>query len=83
MKMSFTSHNPKDENNLKEETQYACQACFLSDLVDANQIVFCEGCDIGVHQKCYGITDLNSSFYCQKCTDAASDLEKAAGRLSI
>lgn len=26
-----------------------------SDKDDANEIVFCERCDVAVHQKCYGV----------------------------
>lgn len=83
-RLSFASWDPNDENNNLDEIKVACQACFLSDLVDANQIVFCDSCEIGVHQKCYGITDLEPQFLCQKCTDLRNDLSVGSGgRLSI
>ena len=36
---------------------------------DRNRMVFCDGCDICVHQTCYGITTIPSgSWKCRTCT---------------
>ena len=35
--------------------QFSCSCCFLTDYDSLNPIVYCEICDTGVHQKCYGI----------------------------
>jgi GMP synthase PP-ATPase subunit len=72
-KQSFESNHIDEPNNDITEVKYCCQACFYSDLVESNPIVFCEGCDAGVHQRCYGISDLEASFYCQKCLDKQAD----------
>jgi len=73
--------DPKDENNDLAEIEFCCQACFYSDLVESNPIVICDDCEIGVHQKCYGITDLEGAFLCQKCQDIKQDQKNI--RLSV
>ena len=44
--------------------------CFLrSQCTDSNPIVFCDGCDIGVHKCCYGIRDIpEGDWLCRKCS---------------
>ena len=37
------------------EIPFACSCCFLSDFDNLNPIVYCDQCDTGCHQKCYGI----------------------------
>lgn len=49
------------------ESPYTCQCCFLSYYENTNPIVYCDMCDSGVHQKCYGILDLDDPFFCDLC----------------
>ena len=37
------------------EEEALCAVCAEGHSVDANVIVFCERCDLAVHQLCYGI----------------------------
>ena len=60
-------------NNLLEEAPFACQICFYSDLDHLNPVVYCDTCEMGVHQYCYGIADLEQRFVCQKCQDYDRD----------
>lgn len=49
----------------------ACDICLDDDFNDENPIVYCDGCDICVHQGCYGITDAEMAhdhWYCKRCT---------------
>ena len=40
-----------------------------SQCTDSNPIVFCDGCDIGVHKCCYGIRDIpEGDWLCRKCS---------------
>lgn len=49
------------------EAPYACHCCYLSDFDLANSIVYCDSCDGGAHQRCYGIEDMEEAFYCDLC----------------
>ncbi len=35
-----------------------CAICCSGRSVDPNLIVFCERCDIAVHQQCYGVVEI-------------------------
>ncbi|TNV86938.1 hypothetical protein FGO68_gene7391 [Halteria grandinella] len=49
------------------ESPYTCMCCYLSYYDNLNPIVYCDYCDSGVHQRCYGIEDLDEPFFCDKC----------------
>ncbi|CDW88513.1 phd zinc finger-containing protein [Stylonychia lemnae] len=78
---SYNCINPSDESNNMKEVKFCCKACFYSDLVDANPIVICEICELGVHAKCYGIQDLIEQFFCDKCKHQRADEKNL--RLSV
>ncbi|BDA44710.1 probable peregrin at C-terminar half [Coccomyxa sp. Obi] len=42
----------------KEDEEALCAVCSGGLSVAPNYIVFCERCDVAVHQHCYGITDI-------------------------
>lgn len=57
LRKSFEPENEfefKVANN-EAEVPFSCSCCFLTDYDSLNPIVYCEICDTGVHQKCYGI----------------------------
>ena len=37
-----------------------CDVCRSPDSEEANEMVFCDNCNICVHQACYGITNIPS-----------------------
>ena len=41
-----------------EEDEAYCAVCGDGASVEPNQIVFCERCDVAVHQGCYGIGEI-------------------------
>lgn len=46
-----------------------CVVCFDGQSPETNPIVFCDRCDLAVHQGCYGIVELPSNeFYCDRCS---------------
>lgn len=47
-----------------------CTVCRRKDSNDVNQIVICDGCDVAVHQECYGIGPLpDGAWMCDPCSD--------------
>ncbi|CEF65763.1 Zinc finger, PHD-type domain and Zinc finger, FYVE/PHD-type domain and Zinc finger, RING/FYVE/PHD-type domain and Zinc finger, PHD-finger domain-containing protein [Strongyloides ratti] len=44
-----------------------CEVCRDYDSDEDDKIVFCDKCDKGFHQHCYGILDVNDVFICNPC----------------
>lgn len=45
-----------------------CDICTLSDTKSENELIFCQGCGLCVHQECYGVPYVRDDFWmCRKC----------------
>jgi len=45
-----------------------CMVCFDGSSTENNEIVFCDGCNVAIHQACYGLPEVpEGDFYCEKC----------------
>ncbi|VDO12321.1 unnamed protein product, partial [Brugia timori] len=45
-----------------------CDICRQPDCEEDDKIIFCDGCNVGVHQSCYGLDSVPSDeWLCQKC----------------
>ena len=50
-----------------------CDVCRSPDAEDNNEMVFCDNCNICVHQACYGITSIPSGeWLCRPCKELGS-----------
>uniref|UniRef100_A0A834RCY3 Protein Jade-1 n=1 Tax=Sarcoptes scabiei TaxID=52283 RepID=A0A834RCY3_SARSC len=58
--------NPNNSQSLEDTT--VCDVCKNPDAEDGNEMVFCEICNICVHQACYGILEIpEGDWFCRAC----------------
>lgn len=62
-----------DESSGTAEDDEVCALCNKPDSKTGNQILFCDGCDLAVHQKCYGVPRIpRGDWLCKDCSQAPS-----------
>lgn len=68
MVMNEKTNVMKQRHLVNTEDDY-CYVCGGEDTEDKNKIVYCEGCNITVHQKCYGMNELEEGedWFCLNC----------------
>ena len=52
-----------------EEDDEVCAVCLEGDSYEGNQILFCDRCNVPVHQLCYGVNDVpEGDYFCSACS---------------
>lgn len=52
------------------EDESVCAVCFDGEVQHNNNIVFCDSCDVAVHQFCYGVAEIppgDDPWFCRRC----------------
>lgn len=63
------SETLEDEDEDEDEEDVACVVCSKPESRPPNQILFCDGCDMAVHQKCYGVARIpKDDWLCNDCS---------------
>lgn len=72
------------EEQINMDMEAVCNICVDGDVTPGNQILFCESCNVPVHQRCYGIASIPSGdYYCVACRNLGRDKQPTRQPLSI
>ncbi|ETP49934.1 hypothetical protein F442_04642 [Phytophthora nicotianae P10297] len=62
----------------QKEDDECCSVCLESESYDDDPIVFCDGCNVAVHQFCYGIRVVpKDKWFCDVCTETRAGVNEA------
>ncbi|CAI5723356.1 unnamed protein product [Hyaloperonospora brassicae] len=66
----------EDENDTIDDG--TCVVCFDGQSPETNPIIFCDRCELAVHQRCYGMAKVPSNeFICDRCLATKDGLDPA------
>ncbi|THV50710.1 hypothetical protein BGAL_0139g00050 [Botrytis galanthina] len=73
-----TSRSIDDGYYEDDDEGAVCEICTKPDSVAPNKIIFCDGCPLIVHQKCYSVPKIpEGDWFCKKCQKARVAAEAA------
>lgn len=60
--------------SIEYDEDISCDVCRMPECEDGNEIVFCDICDVAVHQACYGVQNVPvGSWVCKPCAQLLSN----------
>lgn len=74
------------EEGAEEDDEEVCSICKRPDSKPPNEIIFCDGCDMAVHQKCYNVPAIpEGDWLCRTCSqeDALVSQTNGQGKASL
>lgn len=70
----------------EEEDDEVCEICLKPDSKAPNEIIFCDNCDLGYHQKCHNVPTIpEGDWLCKNCSqeDISKTPQKAASSPAV
>jgi origin recognition complex subunit 4 len=68
------------EDDDEEEEEEVCSICKKPHSKPPNEIIFCDGCDMAVHQKCYNVPTIpEGDWLCRSCSQEDALVSQAIG----
>ncbi|TDH65301.1 hypothetical protein CCR75_008546 [Bremia lactucae] len=65
------THTNQKEVDFEHKDDGCCAVCLERESYDDDLILFCDGCNVGVHQFCYGILSVpDAEWFCAVCSVA-------------
>ena len=60
--------SPLSAAGIEFDDGIACNVCFALEGEDGNEMIFCDACDVCVHQACYGVQTIpDGDWLCRTC----------------
>ena len=76
MRERRAAEDQEKQKRLELDMDAVCCICNDGEVTPDNQIIFCESCDVPVHQHCYGVDKIPSEdYYCLACKFLGRDKE--------
>lgn len=73
-------HSVEEDSDSDGEEDVPCAICHTQGSEEPNEIVFCEGCNLAVHQECYGIPVVpEGDWFCEDCLPEEQEEENDEG----
>lgn len=70
---TLVEESEESEEDEDEDDDEVCVICSKPDSKAPNRILFCDGCDMAVHQKCYDVPKVpHGDWFCRDCSKEPS-----------